>query len=232
MPRPEIDWVEVPAGEFMMGSDPEVDSDADPDEAPPHKVYLDAYRISRYEITNAQYARCVRATVCEEPGDLAYYSDQNYANHPVVYVSWFNAKAFCRWMGGRLPTEAEWEYAARGPEGHVYPWGNDLPSCEWAQFGGCAGDLAPVGTRPDGASWCGTEDMAGNVWEWTADWYGPYPYEHQENPTGPGTGESKVERGGSFDFDQGDLRAADRVNDPPGLGYFNIGFRCVGPPGK
>jgi len=231
-PRPEIDWVEVPAGEFMMGSDPEVDPDADPDEAPPYPVYVDAYHISRYEITNAQYARCVRATVCEEPGDLTYYSDPNYANHPVVYVSWFNAQAFCKWMGGRLPTEAEWEYAARGPEGHIYPWGDDPPTCERAQFKECAGDLAPVGTRPDGASWCGTEDMAGNVWEWTADWYGPYPYEHQENPTGQETGEFKVERGGSFDFDPGHLRAADRVNDPPGLGYFNIGFRCVGPPGK
>jgi len=164
--KPEIDWVDVPAGEFLMGSDPAVDPNADTDEMPQHPVYVDAYRISRHEITNGQYERCVRAGVCRVPGNRTYYDDPDYADHPVVYVDWYDARDFCTWVGKGLPTEAEWEYAARGPEGHIYPWGNDPPTCERAQFGECEGNTVPVGSLPDGASWCGAEDMAGNVWEW------------------------------------------------------------------
>jgi len=226
--KPEIDWVDVPAGEFMMGSDPAVDPDAGTDEMPQHSVYVDAYRISRYEITNGQYERCVRAGVCRVPGNRTYYDDSDYADHPVIYVDWYDARDFCTWVGKGLPTEAEWEYAARGPEGHIYPWGNDPPTCERAQFGECEGDTVPVGSLPDGASWCGAEDMAGNVWEWVADWYGGYPSEAQANPTGPETGSYKVLRGGSFYYNEAYVRAAYRNGHYPDNRYDDIGFRCAG----
>jgi formylglycine-generating enzyme required for sulfatase activity/AAA+ ATPase superfamily predicted ATPase len=225
-PRPKIDWVDVPTGQFVMGSDWGVDPAADLDEMQ-HPVSLDAYRISRTEITNAQYAQCVRATVCEKPADLTRYSDPNYADHPVVYVSWYDARDFCAWMGGRLPTEAEWEYAARGSDGRIYPWGNDPPTCERAEFSGCVGDTAPVGGRPEGASWCGVQDMAGNVWEWVADWYDEYPSTAQTNPTGSEREYVKVLRGGSWSSDPHYLRSADRFYDNPDLRYIEIGFRCV-----
>jgi len=221
MPKPEIEWVDVPAGEFMMGSDPAVDPNADEDEmdqhSDQHSVYLDAYRISKYEITNGQYERCVRAGVCRVPGNRTYYDDPDYADHPVVYVDWYDARDFCTWVGKGLPTEAEWEYAARGPEGHIYPWGNDPPTCERAQFAECGGDTVPVGSLPDGASWCGAED--GNVWEWVADWYGGYPSEAQANPTGPETGSYKVLRGGSFNHNEANVRAAYRLVTYPVSGF-------------
>ena len=226
-PRPETDWVDVPAGEFLMGSNPEVDPNASGGEMPQHAVYVDAFRISKYEITNAQYAQCVRATVCEDPGETAYYEDPNYADHPVFYVSWSDAQTFCTWVGGRLPTEAEWEYAARGPEGRTYPWGNDPPTCARAQFGECEGGTVPVGSYPDGASWCGAEDMAGNVWEWVADWYGNYPPTSQTNPTGSETGTYKVLRGGGRNDNWYGVRAAYRYYNPDPR-YFSVGFRCAG----
>jgi len=240
-PRPDIKWVDVRAGEFMMGS-----SDADIDailaecdiyeqewfknEQPQHPVYLDAFRISKYEITNAQYAQCVRATVCSEPEELAYYEDTDYANHPIAYVSWHNAKTFCTWMGGRLPTEAEWEYAARGPDGRIYPWGNDPPTCARAQFGECGRHTVPVGTRSDGASWCGAEDMAGNVWEWVNDRYDGdyYRVSPDSNPPGPDSGSSKVLRGGGWHDGWLYVRAANRGNYYPDDRDVNIGFRCAG----
>ncbi|UCC62160.1 MAG: SUMF1/EgtB/PvdO family nonheme iron enzyme, partial [Anaerolineae bacterium] len=246
-PKPEFDWVEIPAGEFLIGSDPAMDPDADTDEMPQHEVYVDAYRISRYEITNAQYAQCVRAEVCREPGELTHYSDPNYADHPAVYVSWFEAREFCNWVKGRLPTEAEWEYAARGPDGHIYPWGNDF-DCSRGNFDdetqfdgyvvpggeGCDGYVrtAPVGSFPAGRSWCGALDTAGNVWEWVADWYGDYPPTAQTNPTGPTTGDYKVLRGGGWTYSQTNARAADRAYFAPGDRAISVGFRCVGQPGE
>jgi len=236
-PKPKIDWVDVPAGEFLMGSDPEVDPDADSDEMDQHPVYVDAFSIGKYEITNAQYAQCVRATVCDEPADLTYYSDSNYVDHPVVYVSWDNAREFCEWVGGRLPTEAEWEYAARGTDGRIYPWGNDAPDCDKANYGGCVGGTTVVGKyspalHPElvegGDSPHGVADMAGNVWEWVADWYGDYPSEAQTNPTGPATGTFKVLRGGSFDYGGPYVRAAYRNFNFPGIRYGFVGFRCAG----
>ena len=245
-PRPEIDWVEVPAGQFLMGSDLEVDPDAYSDEMPPHEVYLDAYRLNRYEITNAQYAQCVRATVCKEPGNLELLSDPDYADHPVVDVTWFDAQEFCDWMGGKLPTEAEWEYAARGPDGPIYPWGDTFDdarlnfcdvNCRYEGRDAAYDDgyerTAPVGSYPDGASWCGALDMAGNVWEWVADWYDGDYYDRSpsRNPTGPSTGEYKVLRGGGWYYGQRGVRAAVRGNYTPDLRGDNVGFRCVAPPG-
>jgi formylglycine-generating enzyme required for sulfatase activity len=147
------------------------------------------------------------------------------ADHPVVEVSWFGAVAYCEWAGGRLPTEAEWEYAARGPENFVYPWGNEPPTCELAHFGGCGDKSIPVGSLV-GDSWVGAKDMAGNVWEHTIDWYGTYPTEPQVNPTGPETGESQVARGGSLASSPDTLHTAYRLpeqnNRTP-----QLGFRCA-----
>jgi len=226
-PKPRIDWAPVPAGEFLMGSDPGVDPDADSDEMPQHPVKLDAYRIGRYEVTNAEYAQCVRATVCQEPADLRRYQDAEYAHHPVVYVSWFDAQAFCEWVGGRLPTEAEWEYAARGPEGRIYPWGDEPPSDAFANYGSNVGDTTPVGSYARGESWVGALDMAGNAWEWVADWYDDYPPTAQPNPTGPETGDFKVLRGGSWNNNPSRMRSATRVRSNPDYRDSVIGFRCV-----
>ncbi len=230
-PRPELEWVEVPAGQFLMGSDPAVDPKAQQDETPQHPVTLDAYRIGRTEVTNAHYAQCVRAMRCEEPADLARHADPNYADHPVVYVSWYDARDFCTWVGGRLPTEAEWEYAARGPDGRIFPWGNAAPDCDkanhWGGDNGCVRDTTPVGSYPDGASWCGAQDMAGNVWEWVADWYADYPSAAQTNPTGPGTGNHKLMRGGSWYYYPDNIRSALRFWSIPVFQSHDIGFRCV-----
>ncbi len=220
-PKPEIAWVDVSADVFMMGSD--------------HMVALNAFRISKYEITNGQYAQCVRATACDEPEDPTYYLDPAYANHPVVYVSWNDARTFCEWVGGRLPTEAEWEYVARGTDERIYPWGNDVPNCEKANYSECVGSTTAVGKyspalHPElgegGDSPYGVADMAGNVWEWVADWYGDYSSEPQTNPTGPETGSSKVLRGGSFNYDETSIRAANRGSNDPGLRSNIFGFRC------
>jgi|GEM_PF-2456202 len=226
-PKPDIAWVDIPAGTFRMGSDPAVDSQAYSDEMPQHDVTLDAFRIGTYEVTNADYAQCVKATVCNEPADTETYLDIAYAWHPVVTVSWYDAKTFCEWVGGRLPTEAEWEYAARGDTGYVYPWGNTDPTCELANYYECGGDTMPVGSLPDGASPFGAMDMAGNVWEWTADWYGEYSEEMQYNPTGPERGDYRVLRGGSFDGHPSYLRASNRSYDGPVLRDDDVGFRCV-----
>jgi iron(II)-dependent oxidoreductase len=231
--KPDVVWVEVPAGQFMMGADPEVDSEALPDEMPQHTVTLDAFRISRYEITNAQYTQCVRAGSCSEPGDLQAYADPGYADHPVVHVSWYDAWTFCQWVGGRLPTEAEWEYVARGPKGTTYPWGNALPTCDRAQFVDCEGTTRPVGSFGEaGASWCGVEDMAGNVWEWVADWYDSEYYDQapSQNPNGPADGDFKIRRGGAFFNSLPYLRMTGRHSYGPGYRAYYIGFRCAAAP--
>jgi formylglycine-generating enzyme required for sulfatase activity len=234
-PKPEIEWVAVPAGEFLMGSDPSVDPDVRSYEFPQHPVYLDAYEIGRYEVTNEQYAQCVRATVCDGPSKPGYYSDPEYAAHPVMYVSWFDAKTFCEWAGGRLPTEAEWEKAARGDDGRVYPWGNEPPDESRGNYRSYVGGTTPVGyysPQGDGPSFGGTygaADMAGNVWEWVADWWHDDYYEVSpvRNPQGPETGSRRVLRGGSWDGDEWNVRAAYRNNFEPSISYSDIGFRCA-----
>ncbi|MCK4449625.1 MAG: formylglycine-generating enzyme family protein, partial [Anaerolineae bacterium] len=218
--------VYVPGGTFQMGSS-EGDSDADDDEFPQHTVTLDGFWIDQTEVTNAQYALCVADGGCDE-SSYADDDDYNGDNHPVVGVSWHDVDAYCKWAGGRLPTEAEWEYTARGEEGYIYPWGNDAPTCERAQFGDCSGRAVPVGSLPDGASWCGTLDMAGNVWEWTADWYGSYTSASQTNPTGPADGDYKVLRGGGCLSNWADVRAALRLSYNPANRDGDFGFRCAG----
>lgn len=228
--------VYVPGGTFQMGSDAGFR-----DERPVHPVTLDAFWIDQTEVTNAQYALCVADGECAE---LSYADDSNFNgdDYPVVGVSWDDAASYCAWAGAQLPTEAQWEYAARGEQGYIYPWGNDF-DCSYGNFDdetefdnyvvpggvGCDGHVrtAPVGSFLTGASWCDALDMAGNVWEWVADWYGDYPSGAQTNPTGPTDGSSKVMRGGSFDDFEPVLRASVRNYDTPTYHYY-IGFRCMG----
>jgi serine/threonine protein kinase len=213
----------LPAGTFSMGSDLGKE-----DEQPVHEVSLDDFWIDETEVTNSLYIRCVREGPCNPPFDdveAAVKGD----NHPVVGVSWYDAQTYCSWVGARLPTEAEWEYAARGIEGRKYPWGNETPSCEIAQYGSCAGDTVPAGSLPGGAAWGGTMEMSGNVWEWVYDWYGGdyYGESPRQNPQGPGSGASKVVRGGSWGNGLLYLRGTTRDAFIPRNKYIYVGFRCA-----
>jgi serine/threonine-protein kinase len=222
--------VYVPAGEFEMGSEL-----GDADEQPVHTVALDAFWLDQTEVTNAQYQLCVTASVCD-PSPQADNNDYNAPNQPVLGVGWEDAITYCGWVGGRLPTEAEWEYAARGPESWTYPWGNNwqvgLANCG---DGTCQDDYAytaPVGNFPDGASWVGALDMAGNVWEWVADWYDAEYYAHstRKNPTGPKDGMYRVVRGGSWTSVADGLRSSYRHKVSVNSWNLSRGFRCVGDP--
>jgi len=227
-----MEMVYVPEGTFVMGSD---DSDASDNEQPVRNVYLDAYWIDKYEVSNAQYEMCVEAGECTAPYARksstrdSYYGNPTYDNYPVIYVDWNQASAYCAWAGGSLPSEAEWEKAARGPNGNKYPWGDESPSCNLANYSGCEGDTSAVGSYPEGASYYGTLDMAGNVWEWVNDWYATYDKNDTNNPTGPGTGDYRVMRGGSWVNIAWVIRSADRSWSYPDDGDGNRGFRCVFP---
>jgi formylglycine-generating enzyme required for sulfatase activity len=230
----EIDgmvMVYVPAGEFLMGSAGD-DPDAKGDEKPQHTVYLDAFWIDKYEVTNAQYLKCVEAAACAEPGSHDWSHDQlNAPEQPVVCVSWDDAQDYAAWVGGRLPTEAEWEKAARGTDGRIYPWGNSPADCDKANYRGCAGNPLPVGSHPDGASPYGALDMMGNITEWVADWYDEDYYSQSpfRNPQGPESGYYHVLRGGDFNL-MGLVRNV-RCAARGGLQSFEwgdtVGFRVV-----
>jgi formylglycine-generating enzyme required for sulfatase activity len=224
-PSAPPDMVYVPAGEFIMGSE-----EGDKDEQPVHTVYLDAFYIDKYEVTHAQYRACVEAGACDEPWHITYYYDNaDYAQHPVVYVSWYQASAYCEWANKRLPTEAEWEKAARGTDGRTYPWGEGI-DCDHAQYSECGGQTVPVGSKPKGASPYGALDMAGNAQEWVADWYDAHYYSHSpsRNPQGPDSGRYKVLRGGSAVSIESCVRAAYRYYFPrPDITRNGVGFRCA-----
>ncbi len=215
------------------------------DEQPAHAVTLDAFWIDQTEVTNAQYQRCVEAGSCDPPALGAsfsrpgYFDDSAYSVYPVLNVTWQMAERYCAWAGARLPTEAEWEYAARGPEGRLFAWGNEFdrsrlnycdagcPLLSDPTFSDGYPDTAPVGSFPGGTTWVGALDMTGNVREWVADWLGKYPSAAVENPTGPASGELKVTRGGSWYDTPDDVRAANRGGES--LEYYrdNLGFRCA-----
>jgi formylglycine-generating enzyme required for sulfatase activity len=225
-PRSEdaAEMVRVPAGEFWMGSDDGIDR-----EKPRHRVYLDAYAIDKYEMTNALYKRFMDATSRAAP---LYWNDAkwNGTTQPVVGVSWHDADAYCKWAGKRLPTEAEWEKAARGTDGRKYPWGDQWDASRANSDESKLGKTVPVGSYPSGISPYGAHDMAGNVWEWVVDWFDENYYKKtpERNPPGPPSGERRVLRGGSWNGTAIGLRAALRsFNSPDRPSYLFIGFRCA-----
>ncbi len=252
-----MSMVYVPSGTFWMGSDSS-DDNADSDELPRHSVVLDAFWIDQTEVTNAQFAAFLNAQGNQTEGGVTwlelegedylieqvedeYQPKSGYADYPITEVSWYGADAYCEWAGVQLPTEAQWEYAARGTQGYVYPWGNTqdgtrLNFCdanctyEWKATEDADGyeRTAPVNGYQDGASWCNALNMAGNVWEWVADWYGDYPLTPQTNPTGSTIKDSKVFRGGSWCNNWFDVRATSRNSNTPDTRYVHIGFRCAG----
>ncbi len=223
-PKDGMMMVYVPAGEFVMGSD-----DSNSDEKPMHSIYLDAYWIDQIEVTNAMYALCVRAGSCYPPSYShsqtrnSYFGNSQYDEYPVIWVSWYDAQDYCGWAGRQLPTEAQWEKAARGTDGRKFPWGETI-SCTQANYGICEGDATAVGSYSSYASPYGVYDMIGNVNEWVADWYDPnyYASSPNRNPTGPAGSQSRVIRGGSSGV-------ATRNNFLPGVSGGGLGFRCAAP---
>ncbi len=218
--------VEIPAGEFTMGSDQGV-------ERPPHTVFVDTFEIDMFEVTNEQFAKFVEATGyvtdAEKAGDTSWrYYAKDKPNHPVVKVSWNDAKAFCEWADKRLPTEAEWEKAARGTDGRIYPWGNEWdPNKANVKESGYRGTLI-VGSFPDGASPYGVMDMAGNVAEWTADWFQPYPGYPGGDSEAQYFGEKyRVIRGGGWFSDKDQVRTTFRSASSETLANDDVGFRCA-----
>ena len=212
-----VEMVLVPEGEFTMGSE-----DGDDDEPPAHQVFLDAYFIDKYEVTNTFYKVCVEDGVCEQPTDTDDYSNSQYAQHPVVYVDWYMAAEYCEWRGARLPTEAEWEKAAQGTDGRTYPWGDEESEITFANFSGS--DTKEVGSYPKGVSPYGAYDMAGNVWEWVADWFDSYPGNTEIN-SHYGTS-FRVSRGGSWLDSSHGVRSANRLSLEPSFNKDLYGFRC------
>jgi formylglycine-generating enzyme required for sulfatase activity len=256
-PVDQMPLVFVPAGKFLMGTDKNFAFPED-DEMPQRRVEMNGFWIDQFEVSNQRYARCVEQGACTPPTAFGgkdredYYQNRDYQEFPVIHVSWEQANQYCRWVGRRLPTEAEWEKAARGTTGQVYPWGwvgSSIGSqgvranycdanCSYEyrdeQVDDGFDETAPSESFQAGASPYGALHMAGNVWEWVADWYEADYYQNApgENPTGPRTGTLKVIRGGSW-MDQAwlgtifGLRAANRAAHEPQSGEFYLGFRCA-----
>ena len=253
----------VPAGEFTMGGSIDATvvecqklyfgNSCDPNnymnQEPAHQVYLGDYYIDRTEVTNVSYARCVVDGACTSPITVtsftrsSYYGNPDFADYPVISVDWEQAAAYCVWRGAELPTEAQWEKAARGTDGRLYPWGNSFDGtkanfCDqncpnaWAykDWNDGAADTAPVGSYPAGASVYDVMDLAGNVWELVRDWYSGSYYNSQKvwsNPFGPSTGESRVLRGGGWNGHGHVMLVASRYKIAPSSSSFQVGFRCA-----
>ncbi len=203
------EMVYVPAGEFIMGSEND-NPDAWDNEKPQHTVYLDGFWMYKTPVTNAQYRQGVEAGACDLPHNTKYYNDPAYNDHPVVCVDWYQARAYCEWAGGRLPTETEWEKAARGTDGRQYPWGNEFDKTKCNTKESDLGDTTLVDQYPAGASPCGALDMAGNVWEWTSSLYKDYPYRADDGREDVKAGGLRVLRGGSFCNSQRSARSVCR----------------------
>lgn len=235
------EMITIPGASFQMGCNPDTDYICSyvPEEKQ-HKVTIETFKIDKYEVTTKAYTECVDAGKCTMAtiGGFMHYGDPKANNFPINGVNWYQAEKYCLAQGKRLPTSAEWELAARGTDGRTYPWGNEQPSCdlavmdkENAGFLGCGtGDTLNVGSKPKGASPYGVMDMAGNVWEWTADWYDQEYYFNSptKNPKGPKYGELKITRGGDFMSRQGyELRTTGRFPYYPSNPSPAIGFRCA-----
>ena len=225
------------------------DESAKSDEKPQHTVYMGSFWIDQTEVTVRQYNLCIDAGQCsitafpsaDVPSD--YYENSMYADYPAVDITWQGARAYCAWAGKRLPTETEWEKAARGTDGIIYPWGNNAQTgntgnycdrncdLDWKDTSTNDGYLyrSPVGNYPVGASPYGALDMAGNVWEWVADWYGDTYYTSMtsNDPQGPGTGSERVVRGGGWGSTLTNLRTAKRFHRQPNIWFGDVGFRCA-----
>jgi eukaryotic-like serine/threonine-protein kinase len=227
-PKDGMVMVYVQAGKFTMGSN------SYDDEKPIHKVTLHAYWIDQTEVTNALYVKCVDAGVCQPPSSPAssmrsglYYGNPEFNDYPVIHVDWNKAKTYCKWAGRRLPTEAEWEKAARGTDERTYPWGNDSPTNDLLNFNGSVGDTTQVGTYPNGASPYGAYDMAGNVWEWVSSMYQPYPYSATDGREDLSANGSRVLRGGAWDHNDYLVRSVSRGGYKPSYDSGYVGFRCA-----
>jgi len=225
---------EIPPGCFQMG---DALTEGDYDELPVHRVCLEVFSIDLYEVTNGAYLRCVAEGACEAPREASsftrsfYYDNPLYEAYPVVHVTWEDASGYCSWAGRRLPTEAEWEYAARGGlSGRRYPWGDDAAGSNanyWDSGDAEDNDTTAVGTYP--ANGYGLYDMAGNVYEWASDLYDPdyYSVSPAQDPLGPEAGAFRVVRGGSWTSDTRALRVANRVGYHGEYHSHSVGFRCA-----
>lgn len=236
------EMVAVPAGTFIMGSD-----DGPQDERPAHRVTLPAYFIDRHPVTNARYAEFLNAKGTHNAGSERLYdyddpdarihrvggrwvADKGRERHPAVEVTWAGARDFCAWKGKRLPTEAEWEKAARGTDGRRYPWGGQPPDPTRAKFSASFNETAPVDAFAAGASPYGAEGMAGNAWEWVSSAYRPYPYDAADGREQQAAGPLRGTRGGGHDSPAGEITATQRgraLSRNPASGHHNIGFRCA-----
>jgi Uncharacterized conserved protein len=218
----------IPAGEFAMGSDR-----GQEDEQPVHRVALDAFYLDVHEVTVSRYAEFLASQKPDPPFKWNEATPGSHSNKPVTGVDWYDARDYCRWVGKRLPTEAEWEMAARGTEGRLYPWGNDHPTKahvnagqnQWRGYD----TLTDVGRYEPGRSPTGLYDMAGNLWEWVADWYDPtyYQFSPRETPAGPSAGPLRVLRGGAWNNDSQSIRSANRAGYAPNARRNDAGFRCA-----
>ena len=241
--RPE-DMVLIPAGDFIMGTDSE---QANADQKPAHQVYLEAFYIDKHEVTNAQYEEFILAggykskklwtregwdfiqdNHIQTPWNYRQNKISTEPDHPVIGVSWHEADAYAKWSGKRLPTEAEWEKAAKGTEGRVYPWGNEMDFSKLSYFPHVT-KIQSVGNFPGGASSYGVLDMAGSVWEWCADRYSESYYDRppRTNPKGPSNGEYRVLRGGAWDSIRRQLQCTYRYYEKENYQNYTIGFRCA-----
>jgi formylglycine-generating enzyme required for sulfatase activity len=236
--------VYVPEGEFNMGAAAS-DPDASPNEQPAHTILLDAFWLDQTEVTNQMYRLCFNAGACNFPARAANFDNPDLIDHPVVWVSWLDAEDYCQWAGRRLPTEAEWEKAARGADGRTFPWGSGpiagyrlnfadaFLDEQWADASVVDGFQysSPVGNYPAGASPYGTLDQAGNVWEWVSDWYVSRYYLNSasDNPTGPAssTNNSHSVRGGSFFSNARNVRTVYRFGYSTDRSAQDLGFRCA-----
>ena len=221
----------VPEGEFTMGSDETNDAGA----RPAHTVYLDAFYMDKYEVTNEMYALCADAIECrkplssDSPTRTTYYDNPVFANYPVLHVDWSMAAAYCEWRGARLPTEAEWEKAARGTDARIYPWGDTAPDCSYANGPGCVGDTVPVDQYDKNVSPYGIYGMAGNVMEWTSSLFKFYPYDPTDGREDSDARGERIARGGAWHNFGRNARTDTRYELDPAHDGAYVGIRCVRP---